>query len=115
MKRITSILLVAMMVAGCGSTPRARTATSTVLGTAGGAAIGSLSGQAWQGAVIGGSVAGLASVLWDEYRSGSFDSSDSKAPASIEPSPTEPSPANPSPVELQTSQYGAPVSQHQSH
>ena len=111
MKRITPILLVATMVAGCGSTPRARTATSTLLGTAGGAAIGSLSGQAWQGAVIGGSVAGLAGVLWDEYRSGSFDSSDSKALASAEQSSPESSP-----VESQTtSQDGAPVSQHQSH
>jgi hypothetical protein len=105
MKRLIAILLVAMMLVGCGSTPRARTATSTVLGTAGGAAIGSLSGQAWQGAVIGGSVAGLASVLWDEYRNGSFDSPDPKVPAS----------PGTSSAELQTtSQDVATDSQHQS-
>ena len=74
-----------MILMGCGSTPRARTATSTALGTAGGAAIGSLSGQAWQGAMIGAGIGGLAGVLWDEYRSGSFDTPDSKTPVPPEP------------------------------
>ena len=92
LKRVTCILIAAttaLTLLGCGSTPRARAATSTAFGTAGGAAIGSLSGHAWQGAMIGAGVGGLAGVLWDEFRNGSFDTPAPKTPAYPEPPPPE--------------------------
>jgi hypothetical protein len=51
---IAAALATALMLSGCGTTPGERAVSGGVLGAAGGAAIGSVTGSAGRGAVIGG-------------------------------------------------------------
>ena len=51
---LAAVFATALTVAGCGTTPGDRAVSGGLLGAGGGAAIGSLSGNAGKGAVIGG-------------------------------------------------------------
>jgi hypothetical protein len=65
MKRgaMAAIFATSLALAGCGSTPGDRIASGALLGAGGGAAIGSLSGDAGKGAVIGGVAGGALGAL----------------------------------------------------
>ena len=76
MKSISILFLAAMIavvLSGCGRTPRASVASGTAMGAATGAAIGSFSGNAGRGALLGAGIGALGGVLADEHRRGSFD------------------------------------------
>lgn len=60
---IAAVFATALTVAGCGTTPGDRIASGALLGAGGGAAIGSLSGDAGRGAVIGGVAGGALGAL----------------------------------------------------
>ena len=60
---IAAVFATALTVAGCGTTPGDRIASGALLGAGGGAAIGSLSGDAGKGAVIGGVAGGALGAL----------------------------------------------------
>ena len=51
---MAAVFATALTLAGCGTTPGERIGSGALLGAGGGAAIGSLSGNAGKGAVIGG-------------------------------------------------------------
>lgn len=51
---IAAVFATSLALAGCGTTPSDRITSGALLGAGGGAAIGSLSGDAGKGAVIGG-------------------------------------------------------------
>ncbi len=53
---IAMLALAGMTLAACGDTPGERALTGGLIGAGGGAAIGSLSGNAGAGALIGGAV-----------------------------------------------------------
>jgi len=65
MKRIGLAILVAsgLGLAACGETPGERALTGGLLGAGGGAAIGSLSGNAGAGALIGGAAGAVGGAL----------------------------------------------------
>ena len=67
---VTVLLAAALVIAGCGTTARARQASGTALGAGVGAIIGSLSADAGQGALVGAAIGSLGGVLMDEYRTG---------------------------------------------
>lgn len=60
---IAAVFATALAVAGCGTTPGERITSGALLGAGGGAAIGSLSGDAGKGAVIGGVAGGALGAL----------------------------------------------------
>ena len=60
---IAAVFATALAVAGCGTTPGERIGSGALLGAGGGAAIGSLSGNAGRGAVIGGVAGGALGAL----------------------------------------------------
>ena len=60
---IAAVFATALAVAGCGTTPGERIVSGGLLGAGGGAAIGSLSGDAGRGAVIGGVAGGALGAL----------------------------------------------------
>jgi hypothetical protein len=67
-----AVLTAALALAGCGTTPGDRAVSGGLLGAGGGAAIGSLYGDAGKGAVIGG-VGGAALGALTAPRSGYYD------------------------------------------
>lgn len=69
---IPTLIVSAVLIAGCGHTTTSRVATGTGMGAASGALIGSLSGNAGTGAVVGAAVGALGGVLVDEHQRGSF-------------------------------------------
>jgi osmotically inducible lipoprotein OsmB len=60
---IAAVFATALAVAGCGTTPGERIGSGALLGAGGGAAIGSLSGDAGKGAIIGGVAGGALGAL----------------------------------------------------
>jgi len=60
---IAATLATGLALAACGSTPGDRIVSGGLLGAGGGAAIGSLSGNAGKGAVIGGVAGGTLGAL----------------------------------------------------
>ena len=67
-----AVLATALALAGCGTTPGDRAVSGGLLGAGGGAAIGSLYGDAGKGAVIGG-VGGAALGALTTPRYGYYD------------------------------------------
>lgn len=61
-----TLLVVAVTLAGCGTTTGERVASGTALGAATGAAIGSFSGNAGKGALIGAGAGALGGYLYDQ-------------------------------------------------
>jgi hypothetical protein len=70
MRKLALILPVALALAGCAdmSSSQRATATGAGVGALGGAAIGSLSGNAGMGALIGAGVGGASGFLVDRSR-----------------------------------------------
>lgn len=62
---IGSVLVSALALSGCGTTPGERALTGGLLGAGAGAAIGSVTGSAGAGAVIGGVAGAAAGALSD--------------------------------------------------
>jgi hypothetical protein len=60
---MAAVFATALALAGCGTTPGERIGSGALLGAGGGAAIGSLSGNAGKGAVIGGVAGGALGAL----------------------------------------------------
>ena len=60
---MAAVFATALTLAGCGTTPGERIGSGALLGAGGGAAIGSLSGNAGKGAVIGGVAGGALGAL----------------------------------------------------
>ena len=63
MLRITGVAALALSLAACGETPGQRALTGGLLGAGGGAAIGSLSGNAGAGALIGAGVGAVGGAV----------------------------------------------------
>ena len=71
---IAAVFATALTVAGCGTTPGERIGSGALLGAGGGAAIGSLSGDAGKGAIIGGVAGGaLGALSTRSYGYGYYD------------------------------------------
>lgn len=70
MRKLVLILPVALALGACGemSSSQRATATGAGVGAVGGAAIGSLSGNAGMGALIGAGVGGASGFLIDRNR-----------------------------------------------
>ena len=66
-------LLAALALSGCGTTTTSRAGSGALMGAAGGAAIGSISGNAGQGALIGAGAGALGGFLFDQHRKGNID------------------------------------------
>src|SRR5262245_42268325 len=60
---MAAVFATALALAACGTTPGERIGSGALLGAGGGAAIGSLSGNAGKGAVIGGVAGGALGAL----------------------------------------------------
>jgi hypothetical protein len=60
---MAAVFATALALTGCGTTPGERIGSGALLGAGGGAAIGSLSGNAGKGAVIGGVAGGALGAL----------------------------------------------------
>jgi uncharacterized membrane protein len=75
MSRLTLPLLfvAAAAIAGCGTTTGERAGSGALMGTAGGALIGSLSGNAGEGALIGAGAGALGGYLYDQHKKGNID------------------------------------------
>lgn len=72
-RHIALATLVALSLAGCGTTTTERAGSAALLGAATGAAIGSLSASAGAGALIGVGVGALGGYLYDQHRKGNID------------------------------------------
>jgi len=70
---VAAVFATALAVAGCGTTPGERAVSGGLLGAGGGAAIGSLSGDAGRGAVIGGVGGAALGALTAPPRYGYYD------------------------------------------
>ncbi len=68
-----AVLVTALALAGCGTTPGDRAVSGGLLGAGGGAAIGSLYGDAGKGAVIGGVGGAALGALTAPPRGGYYD------------------------------------------
>jgi len=60
---LPAILATGLMMSACGTTPGERITSGALLGAGGGAAIGSLSGNAGKGAIIGGVAGGALGAV----------------------------------------------------
>ncbi len=65
MKRIMLFAAIAVLAAGCGTSPGERAASGGLLGAGAGAAVGSMSGNAGTGALIGAAAGALAGAATD--------------------------------------------------
>ena len=63
MRRYTVVAALALSLAACGESPSERAVTGGLLGAGGGAAIGSLSGNAGAGALIGAGVGAVGGAV----------------------------------------------------
>ena len=63
MLRYTVVAALALSLAACGESPSERAVTGGLLGAGGGAAIGSLSGNAGAGALIGAGVGAVGGAV----------------------------------------------------
>jgi hypothetical protein len=63
---IPAVVLSSALLFGCGTTTGERTASGALLGAGTGAAIGSFSGNAGKGAVIGTGIGALGGYLYDQ-------------------------------------------------
>ncbi len=70
---IPMILAAAVGLAGCGTTTGQRSGSGALMGAAGGAVIGSLSGSAGTGALIGAGAGAIGGFLYDQHRKGNID------------------------------------------
>jgi hypothetical protein len=70
---LPSALAATLLVVGCGTTTTQRSGSGALMGAAGGAAIGSLSGNAGRGALIGAGAGALGGFLYDQHRKGNID------------------------------------------
>ncbi len=75
MNKLTHPLALILMIglAGCGTTTGERAGSGALMGAAGGALIGSLSGNAGSGALIGAGAGALGGYLYDQHRKGNID------------------------------------------
>jgi len=60
-------------IAGCGTTTGERAGSGALMGAAGGALIGSISGNAGNGALIGLGAGALGGYLYDQHEKGYID------------------------------------------
>jgi hypothetical protein len=67
------VAVVALGIAGCGTTTTSRAGSAAAFGAASGAAMGSLSGNAGRGALIGAGAGALGGFLYDQHRRGNID------------------------------------------
>jgi len=67
------VLIVAVGLAGCGTTTGQRSGSGALMGAAGGALVGSLSANAGRGALIGAGVGALGGYLYDQHQKGHID------------------------------------------
>ena len=67
------ILLASITIAGCGTTTGERSGSGALMGAAGGAAIGSLSGNWGAGALIGAGAGAVGGYLYDQHKKGNID------------------------------------------
>ena len=65
---VAAVFATALTLAGCGTTPGERIGSGALLGAGGGAAIGSLSGNAGAGALIGGAAGAVTGAVTDPCR-----------------------------------------------
>jgi hypothetical protein len=65
--------LAIVALVGCGTTTGERSGSGALMGAAGGALIGSLSGSAGEGALIGAGAGALGGYLYDQHRKGNID------------------------------------------
>ncbi|EXJ16500.1 glycine zipper family protein [Imhoffiella purpurea] len=63
----------AIAIAGCGTTTGQRSGSGALMGAAGGALIGSLSGNAGAGALIGTGAGAIGGYLYDQHQKGHID------------------------------------------
>ena len=66
-------MVAALALSGCGTTTTSRAGSGALMGAAGGAAIGSLSGNAGRGALIGAGTGAVGGFLFDQHRKGNID------------------------------------------
>jgi hypothetical protein len=66
-------LATALALSGCGTTTTSRAGSAALMGGATGAALGSLSGNAGRGALIGVGAGALGGFLYDQHRKGNID------------------------------------------
>ena len=71
--RIALALPAAFALSGCGTTTTSRAGSGALMGAAGGAAIGSISGNAGRGALIGAGAGALGGFLFDQHQRGNID------------------------------------------
>jgi len=67
------ILMTVVGIAACGTTTGERAGSGALMGAAGGALIGSLSGDAGTGALIGAGAGALGGYLYDQHEKGYID------------------------------------------
>jgi len=67
------ILMTVVGIAGCGTTTGERAGSGALMGAAGGALIGSISGNAGNGALIGLGAGALGGYLYDQHEKGYID------------------------------------------
>jgi len=70
---VPTALVSMLFVAGCGTTTGERAGSASLMGAAGGAAIGSLSANAGAGALIGAGAGALGGYLYDQHEKGNID------------------------------------------
>jgi hypothetical protein len=70
---IPMILAATVGLAGCGTTTGQRSGSGALMGAAGGAVIGSLSGNAGAGALIGAGTGAVGGFLYDQHQKGNID------------------------------------------
>jgi hypothetical protein len=66
-------LIAAIGLSACGTTTGQRSGSGALMGAAGGAVIGSLSGNAGAGALIGAGAGAVGGYLYDQHRKGNID------------------------------------------
>jgi hypothetical protein len=73
LRSATSLVVIGLMLAGCGETTASRTLSGGGMGAAGGAVIGAMAGNAGLGAGIGAGVGLLGGFLYDQHKKGNID------------------------------------------
>ena len=75
MRRLALVvgLAAALSLGGCGSTTGSRTLSGAMLGSAGGAFLGAMGGNAALGALVGAGAGALGGLLLDQSKKGNID------------------------------------------
>ena len=70
---LTSMVVIGLALAGCGSTTGTRTVSGGAIGAAGGAALGAIGGNAALGAAAGAAAGLIGGYLYDQHEKGNID------------------------------------------